>query len=68
LEGGDNVIKLQVSLDSYEAEALARLAAAELRDPREQIRFILREELRRRNLLPAEIREMSQETGHAAKS
>jgi hypothetical protein len=43
-----------VSLNDDEAEALARLAYAEVRDPRDQLRHILRAELKRRNLLPEE--------------
>jgi len=43
--------KLMVSLENTEAEALAQLAYAELRDPREQLRLILRQELARRGLL-----------------
>jgi len=43
--------KLMVTLENTEAEALAQLAYAELRDPREQLRLILRQELARRGLL-----------------
>ncbi len=48
------MVKLQVTLSPREAEALARLAYAQLRDPREQIRLIVRRELRRRRLLEPE--------------
>jgi len=48
--------KLQVTLDMTEAELLAKLAAAELRDPRDQIRFVLRQEFERRGLLPATVK------------
>lgn len=43
--------KLQVTLDQTEATLLAEWAASELRDPRDQIRLILRRELERRGLL-----------------
>lgn len=45
--------RLQVSLNRMEADALANLAASELRDPRDQIRLVVRQELQRRGLLPA---------------
>ncbi len=45
------MVKFQVSLDPTEAEALARWAESEMRDPRDQIRFLLRAELERRGLL-----------------
>ncbi|MBC8254057.1 MAG: hypothetical protein H8E35_08510 [Ardenticatenia bacterium] len=45
--------RLQVVLDPTEANALARWAASELRDPRDQIRLVLRQELERRGLLKA---------------
>ena len=45
------MVRLQVVLDAGEAEALARWAASELRDPRDQIRLVLRQELERRGLL-----------------
>jgi len=44
--------RLQISLSKDEASALARWAMSELRDPREQIRFLVRQELSRRGLLP----------------
>ena len=45
------MIRLQISLDSEEAEKLARWAAAEMRDPRDQIKFVLLEEMERRGYL-----------------
>ena len=45
------MVKLRVSLSPDEADALARLAYFELRDPRDQIRFILCRELERLGLL-----------------
>ena len=45
--------RLQVSFDREEAEALARLAASELRDPRDQIRIVVRRELERCGYLKA---------------
>jgi hypothetical protein len=47
-------IRLMINLNSDEAEALARLAASELRDPRDQIRFVVRCELERQGLLHSE--------------
>lgn len=47
------MIRIQISLPEEEARALAALAERELRDPREQVRHILREELERRDLLKA---------------
>ena len=46
------MVRLQVVLDSTEADLLARWAANDLRDPRDQLRWILRRELERRGLLP----------------
>ena len=43
--------RLMVTLEEDEAEALARLAFAEMRDPREQIRYWVRQELIRRGVL-----------------
>jgi len=45
------MVRLQIALDPIEADNLARLAAKELRDPRDQLRLILRQELERRGLL-----------------
>lgn len=45
------MVRLQVALEPSEADALARWAASELRDPRDQIRVVLRQELERRGLL-----------------
>ena len=44
--------RFQISLNKDEAEALARLAASELRDPRDQIRLVIRRELERLGLWP----------------
>ena len=48
------MVRLQITLDPREADALARWAALELREPREQIRFVVRELLLERGLLPPE--------------
>jgi hypothetical protein len=49
------MVRLQVVLNPTEADVLAQWAASELRDPRDQIRFVLRQELEKRGLLqPAE--------------
>jgi hypothetical protein len=45
------MVRLQIVLDPAEAEALAMWAGSELRDPRDQIRLVLRRELERRGLL-----------------
>ena len=49
-------MRFQIVLESNEAEALLALARAELRDPREQARLLLRRELVRRKLLAPETR------------
>jgi len=48
------MVRLQVTLDENEARLLVRWAALELRDPRDQIRLIVRQALQQRGLLPAE--------------
>ncbi|HEM61072.1 MAG TPA: hypothetical protein ENO24_02180 [Chloroflexi bacterium] len=45
------MVRLQVMLDPVEAEALATWAESELRDPRDQIRLVVRREMERRGLL-----------------
>ena len=45
--------RFQITLNKDEADALARICNDELRDPREQVRLWIREELTRRGLLPA---------------
>lgn len=45
------MVRLQVVLDPAEADALARLATLEMRDPRDQIRMVLRRELEKCGLL-----------------
>lgn len=45
------MVKLQITLESQEADALAEWAASELRDPREQVRYILRRDLAQRGLV-----------------
>ena len=45
------MVRLQIGLSMTEADALTRWANSELRDPRDQIRFLLRRELQRRGLL-----------------
>lgn len=46
--------RLTVLLSGEERTALVKLAESELRDPRNQIRLILRQELESRGLLSAE--------------
>lgn len=49
------MVRLQVTLTPDEADMLAKWAAKELRDPREQIRYLVRQELiKQHDLLPAE--------------
>ncbi len=47
--------RLMVTLEQREADALAHLAALELRDPREEARFLVRQELIRLGLLKQEV-------------
>jgi hypothetical protein len=47
------MVRLQIVLDPEEAEALAMWAGCELRDPRDQVRLVLRRELQRQGLLDA---------------
>jgi hypothetical protein len=44
-------MRLYLKLDIAEYRALAAMAKAELRDDREQLRYLLREEAQRRGLL-----------------
>lgn len=46
--------RLVITLDATECSALGQLAEQELRDPREQIRFVLRQVLRKQGFLPGE--------------
>jgi hypothetical protein len=45
--------RIVINLEPEERSALGKLAGEELRDPREQVRFILRQELERRGLIDA---------------
>jgi len=45
------MVRYQIILDPVEADILAIWAASEMRDPRDQIRFVLRQALERRGLL-----------------
>ncbi len=51
------MVRLFICLNEIEAETLTRWAALELRDPRDQVRFLIRQELLRRGLLPDPIRQ-----------
>ena len=51
------MIRLFIHLNETEAETLARWAALEMRDPRDQVRFLIRQELLRRGLLPDSTRQ-----------
>jgi hypothetical protein len=46
--------RINVPLDKLEVTALVRMAEADCRHPRDQLRHLLREEARKRNLLPVE--------------
>jgi hypothetical protein len=46
------MIRLLIQLNEHEARKLAYWAAQELRDPRDQAHFIIRQELSRQGLLP----------------
>lgn len=50
----ENGILIRFRLVGDEAKALHKLSAAEMRSPRDQTRLILRRELERRGLLPAD--------------
>ena len=49
------MVRLQIVLDFEEADALQTLALGELRDPRDQVRLIVRRELQHRKLLSADL-------------
>ncbi len=49
--------RVTITLQEDERNALVELAVLELRDPREQAKFILRQELIRRGLLKSEEKE-----------
>ena len=53
--------KLVISLDGDERDALVRLAERERRDPRAQAALMIRRELERQGLLPAEAQFQSAE-------
>jgi len=59
------MVRLQIVLDPGEAEALAMWAESELRDPRDQIRLVLRRELQRQGLLDANHEALAGEEGPA---
>jgi hypothetical protein len=46
-----NMVRLMITLSEKEAEALARWARSQLREPRDQIRILLQKELVRRELI-----------------
>ncbi len=45
-------MRLNIMLNSDELQVLAKMAVAECRPPKEQLRYILRQEATRRGLLP----------------
>ena len=49
------VFKIMLTLSELESAGLARLAAREIRSPREQMRFLLRRELIHSGYLPPEL-------------
>ena len=50
---GEKMTRITVPLSDEECRALAQMASQELRDPRAQIKWILREEAERRGIWPA---------------
>lgn len=46
--------RISITLNSEETAALIAYAQQSLRHPREQVRYVLRQELQRRGLLPAD--------------
>lgn len=62
-------LRLTVPIDERENEALVQIARQEYRTPGAQLRHLLREEARRRGLLPSETgvtEEQGVNTGHYA--
>lgn len=51
------MMRITVPLSDKEREVLAQMATEALRDPRDQIRWILREEAERRGIWPAVLSE-----------
>ncbi len=47
------MVRFQIVLDELEASALSRWADTEMRDPRDQVRFVLRQVLEERGFLNA---------------
>ena len=47
--------RITVPVTTAEREALVKIAEAECRDPREQLRFFLREEAQRRGLIDSNV-------------
>lgn len=63
------VTRLRIPLEQREYSALLKMAQAELRSPDDQIRYVLREELRHRGLLQSDdiqYQEQKQEVHHDA--
>jgi hypothetical protein len=55
------VTRVRATLEQPEYSALLRIARAELRNPDDQIRYILRQELQRRGLLqPSDVKQQKQ--------
>lgn len=59
------VNRLTVTLEQPEYTALLEIADKELRNPADQVRFVLRQELERRGLLPAAAKIDAKEGDHA---
>ena len=57
--------RLLITLDSAERSALTKLSQKELRDPRDQLRLILRQELERQGLLLSNDGRLHQENQEA---
>lgn len=54
------VNRLRLTLEQDEYSALLKIAVAELRNPEDQARFIIRRELERAGLLPASVTAQAQ--------
>lgn len=60
--------RLTITLDQEEREALTRLAQADVRPPKEQLRFLLRSEAEKRGLWPVPIPATRPATGTEVRS
>ena len=59
------MVRFQISLDVVEANALAKWAEVEMRDPRDQARYIIRIELERRGFIEIDPVHINGESGNS---